>query len=108
MLMDKRQTFALGRTWRHRQLHHLAMDLQLRSRLGHVKAGQDLDECGFAGSVLAQQAEHFARQQIERNVIECLLAAEALGQMPQRQRRRFPRHARLRRQYSHFSIHSFS
>ena len=85
MLVDEGQPEPLGRACRQRQRHTLAVDQQFRARLRRMKAREDLDQRRFAGAVLAEEAQHFARHDIERDVVERLRAAETLREMPQRE-----------------------
>ena len=77
MLMDhadaggQRRIRAAGR-------QRLAKDFDA-PRIGHVMAEQDGDQGGLARAVLAQQGEHLARVQRERDVVIGRQAAKALG-----------------------------
>ena len=49
------------------------------ARIGHVVPEQDADQRALAGAVLAQQPEHLARVEIERDVVVGYQRAEAPG-----------------------------
>ena len=64
---------------RHRlELHLLAVD-EDPAGVGLVKAGQDLDQGRFPGAVVADQTEHLAVPETERDVLERRHDAEALA-----------------------------
>src|SRR5476649_251780 len=50
-----------------------------------VYAAEDFDEGRFPGTVLADQAMHLSRRQVERNLAQCRYAVELLGDSPQLQ-----------------------
>jgi hypothetical protein len=56
--------------------------------IGGVNAGQQLDERGFARTVLAQQREDFAGVHVERNLVDRLRAAETLAHLLEAKQRR--------------------
>ena len=60
------------------ELHLLAEDEDLAG-VGLVKAGQDLDQRRLAGAVVADQPEHLARSEVERDVLERCHHTEALA-----------------------------
>ena len=50
------------------------------SGVGLVDAGEDLDQRGFAGAVLADDRVDFARCELERDLVESLSGEEALAE----------------------------
>jgi hypothetical protein len=60
----------------------LAPDPELAARLGGVKAGQDPNESGLTGAVLAEQGMHLATPQLDARSVEGPGSAEALRDMP--------------------------
>ena len=64
---------------RHRlELHLLAVD-EHPAGIGLVEAGQDLDQRRLARAVVADQAEHLAGAEVERDVLERCHDTEALA-----------------------------
>ena len=61
-------------------LSKIASSPSIRSRpaSGSVHAGEDLDERGLAGAVLADEAVHLAPEQLDVAVVERMDGAEAL------------------------------
>ena len=66
------------------EAHRLAADLDLAT-VGRIDPGDDLDEGGLAGAVLAQQGVDLAAMQIEAHGIERPLPREILGDVAHRQ-----------------------
>ena len=56
--------------------------------VGGEDAGEDLDQRRLAGAVVAEQAEHLARAQIEAHVLDRMDAAEGLDDVAQLDERR--------------------
>ena len=50
---------------------------QDRTCIGLIHAGEDFDQCGFAGAVLAQQPDNLAGIHLEIHLIQRLDAQEA-------------------------------
>ena len=48
--------------------------------IGRVDSAQDLDECAFAGTVVADEGHDFAGMEVDRKAVERLHAAEILGE----------------------------
>ena len=62
------------------QHHRCAVDRHM-ARVGPVHAGQHLDAGALAGAVLAEQGQHLASPQLERDVADRKDTAESLGDM---------------------------
>jgi hypothetical protein len=63
-------------------------DLATFSRIG---AGKDLDQSRFAGAIMAEEPDHFARMQLHRDVVYGLDATKGDGDVPHIDKRRFGR-----------------
>jgi len=57
----------------------LALPIQLSPGVGLVVAGDDLDQRGFTGAVISQQANHFARLDVKIHVTQSLHLTKRLG-----------------------------
>jgi hypothetical protein len=64
-----------------------AANLQTASRVRRVKPRQNFNECRLATTVLTKKAMHLPRSDLERSLIESLLAPEGLAQVPKPKRR---------------------
>src|SRR5262245_33335678 len=70
---------ALARLGRPREDGGRPVDQQ-RARAGREVAGDDLDQCRFAGAVVAHEPDHLARRDGQRDVVERVDGAEVLRQ----------------------------
>jgi hypothetical protein len=57
--------------------NRMAVDFDA-SAIGQNRAGEDLDECAFAGAILAHERQHFAAPQRQIDVAQRLHARIAL------------------------------
>ena len=73
----------IGRLVRRLDRHRPAVDLD-DAGIAVDEAGEDLDQRRLAGAVGADQPVHLARQDVERDALQRLRAAEALGDVPGR------------------------
>jgi len=55
--------------------------------IGLVNSGQQFDDCGFAGTVLAQQREDLSTLQHEGNVVYGKRVGKVLAEVPQLEQR---------------------
>jgi hypothetical protein len=78
MLVHKSEPEQERGAGRDRYWHRLAVHDQLGSRLGRVKSCQNLDQRGLARAVLAEKPVHFARHDVEGDVVKRQGAPEAL------------------------------
>src|SRR4051812_48657937 len=76
----------LGGAMRRIDGHPPAVDLD-GADIGMIEACENADEGRLAGAVGADQAVHFARCDVERNVLQCLRAAERLAYVARHQER---------------------
>ena len=76
----------LGRAGQHRR----AAEQFDRATVGQDQPGQQLDDGGLAGAVLAEQGMHFAGHDAERRIIERDGRAIGLGDLADRERGRVP------------------
>ncbi len=81
ILMDERNRQVAERAGR------IAPAERYAARIQRVDAGEDLDERGLAGAVLAEQRQDLAGADLEVNVIKRERAAKALGYAPEPQHR---------------------
>ncbi len=77
LLIDAGDTEAMGFSGREGR-DPVAADLD-GAFIGLMSAGDDLDQCRFAGAVLAQQRMHLSGPQVERNAFERPDGPEGLG-----------------------------
>src|ERR1700722_18025676 len=75
-----------------------AANLQTASRVRRVKPRQNFNERRLATTVLTKKAMHLTRSDLERSLIESLLAPEGLAQVP-KPKRRVGRRRRANRSY---------
>ena len=106
MLMDKSEPERERGPGRDRHRRRLAVHDELGARFWRVKSRQDLDQRRLTRAVLAQKPVHFARHDVESDVIERESAPEALGKVSNGERRRRVRRAPSFQAY--FSFHSFA
>lgn len=103
--MDEADAELAEATRREREGDGRAGELQLSGVRG-VEAGQDLDERGLAGSVLAEQAVDLTAEDRQIGLAECLDAAEMLADATERQRGRLSSRPRVGTGSCYFSPQS--
>ena len=80
VLVDEADADATEVPGRHRERQSGATDLDRRSGVRRVGAGQDLDQGRLAGAVLAEQGVDLARPDLQLDVVERGEPAEPLGE----------------------------